>query len=65
MKKESYRCKIYINLGFSFLFLVLMIVSIFINKVEIFEKVFLEFSGLTIGLLLINGLEWLRLENDR
>ena len=61
---ESYRYKVYINLGLGLLLFAVLVISMF-TKIEFYEKVMLEFSGIVIALLIINGLEWLRLEEER
>lgn len=62
---ESFKYKIWINLGFGLLLLTVLLISIFTNKIELFERVMEEFSGILIALVLINGLEWLRLEGEK
>lgn len=60
---ESFKSKIYVNLGVSIFFIILLLVSIFIKNYYIFEISIRNFSGILIGIILLNGLEWLRLEN--
>lgn len=62
---ESYRYKVYINLGFGLVLFVMLLISMFSGRIEIYEETILAFSGMIVGLLIINGLEWLRLEQDR
>ena len=61
---ETYRYKVYINLGLGLLLFGVLVISMF-TKIEFYEKVMREFSGIVIALLIINGLEWLRLEEER
>ena len=64
---ESFKNKILINLGLFFLLFIPMMISIFIGKWDIFERLMENRSiqGLLIGIIFINGIEWVRLESLR
>ena len=64
---ESFKNKILINLGLFFLLFIPMMISIFIGKWDIFERLMENRSiqGLLIGIIFINGIEWMRLESLR
>jgi len=65
MVRESFKYKIWINLGVAFFSILVMLISIFSQKWDIYKNLEGTFGGIWLGLILINGLEWARLEQER
>ena len=65
MVRESFKYKIWINLGVAFFSILVMLISVFSQKWDIYKNLEGTLSGIWLGLILINGLEWARLEQER
>lgn len=64
MFNETFKFKAIINLGVAVFSLFVMVISTF-TQMDIYKNFEGTLGGIWLGLVLINGLEWLRLEQQR